>query len=50
MRKRGMQVIELAPEAAEAYLAAAYDEAWSRLESRDATHYEALREKFFKAE
>jgi TRAP-type C4-dicarboxylate transport system substrate-binding protein len=50
MRKRGMQVIELPPEAAEAYLAAAYDKAWNRLRSRDATHYEALREKFFKAE
>ena len=50
MRERGMQVVELAPDAAEAYLAAAYDEAWSRLESRDATHYEALREKFFKAD
>jgi TRAP-type C4-dicarboxylate transport system substrate-binding protein len=50
MRERGMEVIELAPEAAAAYLAAAYDEAWSRLKSRDAAHYEALREKFYKAE
>jgi hypothetical protein len=50
MRERGMQVVTLAPEAAEAYLAAAYAEAWHRLESRDATHHDALREKFFKAE
>jgi hypothetical protein len=50
MRKRGMQVIELAPEAAATYLAGAYDEAWNRLKSRDATHYDALREKFFQAE
>jgi TRAP-type C4-dicarboxylate transport system substrate-binding protein len=49
MKKRGMQVVELPPEAAEAYLNAAYDEAWSRLEERDPTHYEALRDKFFKA-
>ena len=36
------------PEAAEAYLNAAYEEAWNRLKERDPTHYEALREKFFK--
>jgi TRAP-type transport system periplasmic protein len=48
MKKRGMQVVELPPEAAEAYLNAAYDEAWNRLKERDPTHYEALREKFFK--
>jgi TRAP-type C4-dicarboxylate transport system substrate-binding protein len=47
MRKRGMQVVELPPEAAAAYLNAAYEEAWKRLEERDPTHYEALREKFF---
>ena len=50
MRERGMQVVTLAPAPAEAYLAAAYAEAWHRLESRDATHHDALREKFFKAE
>jgi TRAP-type C4-dicarboxylate transport system substrate-binding protein len=50
MKKRGMQVVELAPEAADAYLSAAYEEAWSRLKERDPTHYEALREKFFKDE
>ncbi|MGH6897560.1 MAG: TRAP transporter substrate-binding protein DctP [Geminicoccaceae bacterium] len=50
MKKRGMQVVELPPEAAEAYLNAAYEEAWSRLKERDPTHYEALREKFFKEE
>jgi TRAP-type transport system periplasmic protein len=48
MKKRGMQVVELPPEAAEAYLNAAYEEAWNRLKERDPTHYEALREKFFK--
>jgi TRAP-type C4-dicarboxylate transport system substrate-binding protein len=48
MRKRGMQVIELEPQAAEAYLNAAYDEAWSRLKERDPTHYDKLRAKFFK--
>ena len=47
MRKRGMQVVELPPAAAEAYLNAAYEEAWSLLKGRDPTHYEALREKFF---
>ena len=50
MKKRGMQVVELPPEAAEAYLNAAYEEAWNRLKERDPTHYEALREKFFKDE
>lgn len=50
MRKRGMQVVELPPEAAEAYLNAAYDEAWNRLKERDPTHYDALRSKFFKEE
>jgi TRAP-type C4-dicarboxylate transport system substrate-binding protein len=47
MRKRGMQVFELAPEAAEAYLNAAYEEAWNRLKERDPTHYDELRAKFF---
>jgi TRAP-type C4-dicarboxylate transport system substrate-binding protein len=50
MTKRGMQVVELEPEAAEAYLNAAYEEAWSRLKERDPTHYDALRAKFFKAD
>ena len=50
MKKRGMQVVELAPAAAEAYLNAAYDEAWSRLKERDPTHYDQLRAKFFKDE
>jgi hypothetical protein len=49
MQARGLQVVELPAEAAEAYLNAAYDEAWYRLKGRDATHSEALREKFFKA-
>jgi TRAP-type C4-dicarboxylate transport system substrate-binding protein len=48
MRKRGMQVVELEPAAAEAYLNAAYDEAWNRLKERDPTHYDELRAKFFK--
>jgi TRAP-type C4-dicarboxylate transport system substrate-binding protein len=48
LKKRGMQVVELPPEAAEAYLNAAYDEAWNRLKERDPTHYDALRAKFFK--
>ena len=50
MKKRGMQVVELAPAAAEAYLNAAYEEAWNRLKERDPTHYDALRAKFFKDE
>jgi TRAP-type C4-dicarboxylate transport system substrate-binding protein len=50
MRKRGMQVVELEPEAAEAYLNAAYEEAWNRLKERDPTHYDDLRAKFFKDE
>jgi TRAP-type C4-dicarboxylate transport system substrate-binding protein len=48
MKKRGMQVVELEPAAAEVYLNAAYDEAWNRLKERDPTHYDALRAKFFK--
>ena len=48
MQKRGMQVVELAPDAAEAYLNAAYEEAWNRLKERDPTHYDELRAKFFK--
>jgi TRAP-type C4-dicarboxylate transport system substrate-binding protein len=48
MRKRGMRVVELPPDAAEAYLQAAYDEAWGRLKERDPTHYDELRAKFFK--
>jgi hypothetical protein len=50
MKKRGMQVVGLEPQAAEAYLNAAYEEAWSRLKERDPTHYDALRAKFFKDE
>jgi hypothetical protein len=50
MRKRGMQVVELEPQAAEAYLSAAYEEAWNRLKERDPTHYDDLRAKFFKDE
>jgi TRAP-type transport system periplasmic protein len=50
MTKRGMQVVELEPEAAKAYLSAAYEEAWSRLKERDPTHYDELRAKFFKHE
>ena len=49
MKERGMQVVELPPEAAEAYLTAAYEEAWSRLKERDPTHYQALRDKFFES-
>jgi TRAP-type transport system periplasmic protein len=49
MKERGMQVVELPPEAAGAYLNAAYEEAWSRLKERDPTHYQALRDKFFEA-
>ena len=48
MRKRGMQVVELPPDAARAYLQAAYDEAWRRLKERDPTHYDELRARFFK--
>ena len=48
MKRRGMQVVELAPDAAAAYLNAAYEEAWSRLKERDPTHYDELRAKFFK--
>ena len=47
MKQRGMQVVELPPAAAEAYLAAAYEEAWNRLRERDPTHYDELRAKFF---
>src|SRR5690606_14025146 len=50
LRAGGMEVIELKGEGRKKYLAAAYEIPWKRLKSRDATHYEALRAKFYKAE
>ena len=47
MEEGGMQVIELTGDQREAYLDAAYTVTWERLRSRDATHYDALRELFF---
>lgn len=50
LRAGGMTVIELKGEGRKKYLAAAYDIPWQRLKSRDATNYDALRAKFYKAE
>jgi TRAP-type C4-dicarboxylate transport system substrate-binding protein len=50
LRAAGMQVVELKGEGRKKYLAAAYAIPWERLKSRDATHYEALRAKFYQAE
>jgi len=50
LRAGGMKVIELKGEGRKKYLAAAFEIPWKRLKSRDATHYDALRAKFFKAE
>lgn len=48
VREKGVEVIELQGEAAEAYLSEAYDSAWSRLKASGSPHYDALRETFFK--
>lgn len=50
LRAAGMKVIELKGEGRKKYLAAAFEIPWKRLKSRDATHYDALRAKFYKAE
>ncbi|MDP6352378.1 MAG: TRAP transporter substrate-binding protein DctP [Alphaproteobacteria bacterium] len=48
LRARGMDVITLDAAAAQAYLATAYRSIWQRLESRDDTHYQALRALFYR--
>ena len=50
LRAGGMKVIELKGEGRKKYLAAAFEIPWKRLKARDATHYDALRAKFYKAE
>lgn len=50
LRAAGMQVVELKGEGRKKYLAAAYEIPWKRLKERDATHYDALRAKFYRAE
>ena len=50
LRAGGMKVIELKGEGRKKYLAAAFEIPWKRLKERDATHYDALRAKFYKAE
>ncbi|MEJ8572334.1 TRAP transporter substrate-binding protein DctP [Microbaculum marinum] len=47
LRDGGMEIIELKGAAREKYLDDAYTVTWERLKSRDDTHYDALREKFF---
>ena len=50
LKADGMKVVELKGEGRKKYLAAAYDIPWKRLKERDATNYDALRAKFYKAE
>jgi TRAP-type C4-dicarboxylate transport system substrate-binding protein len=50
LRAGGMTVIELKGEGRKRYLAAAFEIPWKRLKERDATHYDALRAKFYKAD
>jgi TRAP-type C4-dicarboxylate transport system substrate-binding protein len=47
LKDGGMEIIELTGAAKDKYLADAYTVTWERLKSRDDTHYDALREKFF---
>lgn len=50
LRADGMKVVELKGEGRKKYLAAAYEIPWKRLKARDASNYDALRAKFYKAE
>jgi TRAP-type C4-dicarboxylate transport system substrate-binding protein len=47
IRKRGMEIVTLPDAEAKKFLKAAYDVPWARMKGRDATHYDALRAKFF---
>ncbi|MHA6345335.1 TRAP transporter substrate-binding protein DctP [Roseivivax sp. CAU 1761] len=47
VREQGMTVIELEGEAREAYLDAAYDSAWARMEAAGTERYDALREAYY---
>ncbi len=47
VREAGMQVIELEGEAREAYLDAAYDSAWGRMEAAGTERYQALRDAYY---
>ena len=48
MRSRGIEVVTLSEAAAARYRSAAIETAWTRLKSRNATHHDALREKFYR--
>ncbi|MBL8665600.1 MAG: TRAP transporter substrate-binding protein DctP [Candidatus Odyssella sp.] len=50
LRAGGMTIVELKGEGRKKYLAAAFEIPWKRLKERDATHYDALRAKFYKAD
>jgi TRAP-type C4-dicarboxylate transport system substrate-binding protein len=50
MRRRGIEVVTLSDEAAREYRRRAYDTAWARLRERDDTHYDALRQLFYREE
>jgi TRAP-type C4-dicarboxylate transport system substrate-binding protein len=50
LRARGVEVITLSEEAGRAYRKAAFETAWERMRSRDATGHDALREKFYREE
>ncbi|QPM90912.1 TRAP transporter substrate-binding protein DctP [Pseudooceanicola algae] len=47
MAENGMETIELTGEQRELFLTTAYDIAWARLQSRDATHHDDLKAVFF---
>lgn len=50
MRQRGIEVVTLSDNAAREYRRRAYDTAWERLNSRDDSHYDALRQLFYREE
>jgi len=50
LKADGMKVVELKGEGRKKYLAAAYEIPWKRLKERDASNWDALRAKFYKAE
>jgi len=48
MRRRGVEVVTLDEAAAARYRSAAIETAWMRLKTRNATHHDALRDKFYR--
>jgi len=48
MRRRGVEVVTLDEAAAARYRSTAIETAWTRLKTRNATHHDALRDKFYR--